>query len=72
MWLGDGTVETLEKIKKRLTALEKEVAEWKRKKSKNSEGWIESLSGNMKQFPEWEEVRRTGKEIGNAQDNPEE
>lgn len=59
-------------IPERLATLEQEVAELKRKvQTRDGEGgnddWPDCLFGSMVDFPEWGEISRMGKEIGNAQ-----
>ena len=60
-------METNENIEDRVATLEREVAELKQKVDGSSKNWVDEISGNMKEFPEWREICRIGKEIGNAQ-----
>lgn len=60
-------METNGNLEERIATLEREVAELKRKVEGDSKNWVDEISGNMMDFPEWREVCRMGKEIGNAQ-----
>jgi hypothetical protein len=52
-------------LERRLEALEREVAEIKlRLATPPANGnWVDQISGSMKQFPEFEEVVRLGREF---------
>lgn len=65
-------METNGNFEERLATLEREVAELKRKtatrgQEKGEDDWPDCLFGSMVDFPEWGEISRMGKEIGNAQ-----
>lgn len=58
---------TPQNIEDRLAILEREFAELKRRvEAKSSKNWLEKVSGSMKDFPEFKEVLRLGKEIRRA------
>jgi hypothetical protein len=61
-----------ETLEQRVTALEAEVAALKQRVTTMHPGadWLEHLSGSMKDYPEFEEVVRLGREIRRA-DSPE-
>lgn len=57
-------------LEQRVSMLEKEVSELKqRAQNTDPQGgdWPQRLIGRMKQFPEWEDIGKTGKELGNSQ-----
>ncbi len=61
---------TVDDIGERLATLEYEVAELKRRVQQSSEKverWPDGLVGRMKEFSEWPDICREGKEVGNAQ-----
>jgi hypothetical protein len=55
-------------LEQRVSALEKEVAELRRhvRPRESARDWIERVSGSMKDYPEFEEVIRLGREIREA------
>ena len=55
-------------IEERLTLVERELAELKTRlpPEPKPENWIEKISGSMKDFPEFDEVLRLGKEFRDA------
>jgi len=52
-------------VEERLAAVEKELAELKRRLPSKSDGknWIDKISGSMKDYPEFDEILRLGREI---------
>ena len=67
---GDLAVENKVDLEQRVSMLEKEVSELKRRaRNTDPQGgdWPQRLIGRMKQFPEWEGISQIGKELGNAQ-----
>jgi hypothetical protein len=56
-------------IESRLEAVEKEIAQLKRRLGGKafSRPWYEPLFGSMKDFPEFDEVVRLGRELRNSQ-----
>jgi len=59
-------------FEQRLAALEREVAEIKRRfPGANSEAkWVDQFAGSMKEFPEFEQVVRLGQEFRDSQTDP--
>ena len=55
-------------IEERLALVERELAELKTRlpPEPKSENWIEKISGSMKDFPEFDEVLRLGREMREA------
>lgn len=62
---------TLEQLSQRVTTLEAEVAELKAyeklRQAHTKLTWIDKVSGSMKDYPEFSEVVRLGKEWRDAQ-----
>lgn len=56
-------------VEERLAIVERELDELKRRLPPKSEpkNWIEEISGSMKDFPEFDEVLRLGREFRQAQ-----
>ena len=61
-----------EALVERLRALEKEVADIKRRLEQPAANgnWVDEISGSMKRFPEFDEVVRLGQEFRRAQKDP--
>lgn len=61
-----------ESLAERLRALEKEVADIKRRlePAQTTEKWLDEVCGSMKRFPEFDEVVRLGQELRRAQRDP--
>ena len=59
-------------LEQRVAALEREVAELKRRLalSQGKKNWIEAITGSMKDYPEFEEVVRLGREYRRSQKSP--
>lgn len=55
------------KIEDRVASLEREVADLKTRLDGAQDKWPDCLFGGMEEFPEWEEISKEGKRIGNAQ-----
>lgn len=55
-------------IEERLAVVERELAELKTRlpPEREPENWIEKISGSMKDFPEFDEVLRLGREFRKA------
>ena len=58
-------------LARRLAVLEQEVADLKRRVEISSGDWPERVFGRMKDFPEFDEVTRMGRELRDAQRDPE-
>ena len=62
---------TLEELTRRVSTLEGEVAALRAaemaRKAEGSRSWIDKINGSMKDFPEFAEVVRLGKEWRDAQ-----
>ncbi len=60
-------------LEKRLVALEREVAQIKlRLTTPQANGnWVDEIAGSMKQFPEFDEVVRLGREFRESMRNQE-
>jgi len=55
-------------FEERLATLEKQVAELRQAQQQQKDNdWPDRLFGRMKDFSEWPEISRVGKELGNAQ-----
>jgi hypothetical protein len=61
-------------VEERLSALEKQVAELQQRLAalEPRASWLDRLTGSMKDFPEFEEVLRFGREIREADRPPDE
>lgn len=59
-------------LEQRLTALEREVANLKEHlaPAKREANWVEEVAGSMRDFPEFAEVVRLGREFRAAQTDP--
>lgn len=59
-------------IEQRLSELEREMAELKKRLPPASpqRNWVEDVAGSMKEFPEFAEVVRLGREFRAAQTDP--
>jgi hypothetical protein len=57
-------------IAERLAVLEKEVAELKLRVEGNRGNWPDNVFGRMADFPEFDEVVRLGRELRDAQTDP--
>jgi len=59
-------------LERRLTALEREVAQIKLRLSaeRGNENWVDAISGSMKPFAEFEEVVRLGRELRQSTTDP--
>ena len=59
-------------IEKRVAVLERDLAELKRRVASSESGnnWIEAITGSMKDYPEFAEVLRLGREYRRSQKNP--
>ena len=57
-------------LAQRLAILEEEVAELKRRVNGSQSNWPDNVFGRMTGFPEFEEVARLGKELRDAQRDP--
>ena len=55
----------MKSVEERLAAVEQELAELKRRlpPSFDKKNWVEEISGSMKDFPEFDEVLRLGREF---------
>lgn len=54
-------------VEERLTLIEKELAELKRKLPSSKRGWIARISGSFKDDPDFGEILRLGREIRDAE-----
>ena len=59
----------IKSLEERLAAVERELAEIRGQLPLKTEtkNWIEQISGSMKDFPEFDEVLRLGREIRQAE-----
>ncbi len=55
-------------IEERLAAVERELAELKTRLplGPKAENWVEKISGSMKDYPEFDEILRLGREMREA------
>ncbi len=55
----------MKSVEERLAVVEQELAELKRRlpQGPRKKNWIEEINGSMKDFPEFDEVLRLGKEF---------
>ena len=58
-------------LARRLAVLEHEVADLKRRVETSSGNWPDRVFGRMKDFPEFDEVTRLGRDLRDAQRDPE-
>ncbi len=58
-------------FEQRLAVLERDIAELKRRVgSSETNNWIRAMTGSMKDYPEFEEVLRLGREYRRSQKRP--
>jgi len=59
-------------IEQRVAVLERDLAELKRRvaSSESGKNWIEAMTGSMKDYPEFEEILRLGREYRRSQKSP--
>jgi hypothetical protein len=59
-------------LEKRVAVLERDLAELKRRitSSEAKNDWIKAITGSMKDYPEFEEVIRFGREYRRSQKTP--
>ena len=59
-------------IEQRLATLEQEVAEMKKQLVPTARrgNWVDEFAGSMREFPEFSEVVRLGRELRTAQTDP--
>jgi hypothetical protein len=70
--IGGRTMADSSPLDQRLAALEREVAEMKRRLPDiNSDAnWVDEFAGSMKEFPEFEKVVQFGREFRESQTDP--
>ncbi len=60
-------------VEERLAKLEREVANLQQTsslKASSGESWVDEYAGSMKDYPEWGEIVRLGREIAEGRETP--